>query len=66
MNKHHDGRDKNELVRYGNSFPWAGILAGVWRMAFYLFLSACLLVVLAAVVLLLLSLVDSEPLGDYF
>jgi hypothetical protein len=64
MNRNSSDFDKP--VRYGNSFPWIGMLAGVKRMVYYLLLLAGLLLVLGAIVLMLLSAVDTEPVGDYF
>jgi hypothetical protein len=61
-----NSNDCNKPVRYGNSFPWVGMLAGVKRMVYYLLLLAGLLLVLGAIVLMLLSAVDTEPVGDYF
>jgi hypothetical protein len=61
---HHDQR---QPIRHGNAFPWKGILAGVGRMMFYAFISACLVVVVLGVIVLLgAALIDNEPVGDYF
>ena len=59
-------RDQNKPIRYGNAFPWVGILAGVWRMVFYLFLVVCLLAVLGTIVLAVFALADNEPVTDRF
>jgi hypothetical protein len=62
-----DPHDHGKLVRYGNPFPWAGILAGVKRMLFYTFLVVCLLVALGIVGLVIIGLfVDNEPVVDRF
>ena len=59
-------RNRNTPIRYGNAFPWVGILAGVRRMMFYCLLLVGLLIVLGAIVAIGLILVDNEPVGDYF
>ena len=60
-------RDQNKPIRYGNAFPWAGILAGVWRMVFYLFLVVCLLAALGGIIVLaVFALGDNEPVTDRF
>ena len=57
-------------VRYGNAFPWKGMLAGVGRMVWYLLLLAGLVLVLGAIALgvfgVISGVVDKEPVGDYF
>ena len=65
MNKHLP--DQSKPIRYGNTFPWAGILAGLKRMIVYSFLVVCLLVVLGITRLFVAEFfVDNEPIGDYF
>jgi hypothetical protein len=61
-----EDNDWNKSTRTGNSFPWGGILAGVGRMVFYLFLLMCSLVVLGMLLAAVLGLADTEPIGDYF
>ena len=57
-------------TRYGNAFPWKGMLAGVGRMVWYLLLLAGLVLVLGAIALgvfgAINGVVDKEPVGDYF
>lgn len=68
MTDYHDDLAKDEPTRLGNSFPWVGILQGVGRMVFYVFLLACALLVLGAVAALLLSVLtqnDTEVMGQF-
>lgn len=65
MNKY--PHDHGKPIRYGNAFPWAGVLAGVKRMVFYSFLVVCLLVALGVVGLAVVALfADNEQVIDRF
>jgi hypothetical protein len=57
-------------IRYGNAFPWKGILAGVGRMVCYLFLLAGLVLVLGTIGVGVFGAIggvfDKETVEDYF
>lgn len=64
MSKHDS--DRNEPVWPGNSFPWAGILASLGRLALYLSLLACLWVVLIAIGLALCRRAGNDQLVNVY